>query len=161
MRDTKVKVEIAGEEYEFSTAEELGIDRDNLDEAITQQAASFAWFMVLRERARSHAAMLAASLKDLEAELDERVRLQLVEAGAKVTEVKVKATIRSHPERRSLQMRLDKAEQVENLVGAFSSAFIQRKDLLISLSRSRAYEMAMPSALEVQRMKDNLKGTRS
>jgi hypothetical protein len=153
-RDTKITVIVGGEKYEFSSAEELMIDRDDLDEEMAHQAAHFAWFAVLRERAR----MNRLKLEDKVDRLEQELFLKYKDSGEKMTVDAIKAKVRTSPSLVDLVDEYREAEYTERLLDAFVTALAQRKDTIIALARNRNYEMSTPSADEVSRIKRNLLG---
>jgi len=153
-RDVMVRILVGTERHEFSTQEELRIDRDDLDTELARQAAHYAWFAVLYERARGERVALEGDMESLEARLDQEIRLKSVDK--KPTETAIKTAIKSDPRFMDTMARLLRAEQDERLLGAIESALVQRKDMLIALARSRHHEMSAPSADEVERIKRNL-----
>ena len=155
-RDTKVEVIVKGERHEFSSQEELGIDRDDLDIELARQAAHFAWFGILQERARNERIRLEQDIENTEYRL-------FLEAGGgteKITVDAKKAKARTDPRYLDLREKYREAEHDERLLGVIVQALTQRKDVLIALARSRHLEMSAPSADEVERIKKNLFGNR-
>jgi hypothetical protein len=151
-RDTKVKVIVDNEQYDFSSLEELIIDRDDLDSELVEQAAHYAFFRTLYERARM------ARLK-IEAKMDEKENetfLRVKDSGEKMTVDTIKAKVRTSPDLIKMIEKFQDAEYAERLLDSFVSALGQRKDTLIALARARNLEMSTPSAVEVERIKKNL-----
>lgn len=167
-RDVKVRILVGSERHEFSVQEELRIDRDDLDSELARQAAHYAWFSILYERARGERVALEGELTEVEARLDQEIRLKGPEKrpldpeskglDKKPTEAAIKMAVRTDPRFSETMHRLQRAEQDERLLGAIESALVQRKDMLVALARSRHHEMNAPSADEVDRMKRNLLG---
>lgn len=155
-RDTKVEVVVMGERHTFSTADEMLIDRDDLDTELAQQAAHFGWFAVLRDRARMERLRAEAAMDAMEQELFLKYRDR--PTGEKITVDAIKAKARTDPEYAKAIDRYQNADYTERLMGSFVDALSQRKDMIISLARSRHLEMSSPSADEVERIKKNLLG---
>ena len=153
-RDTKIKVVVGDEAYEFSSLEEIIIDRDDLDEELVQQAAHYAFFRALYERARMARLKLESKVEEKENELF----IKFKDSGEKMTVDMVKAKARTSGELIALIDRYHNSEYTERLLDSFVSALSQRKDTLIALARSRNLEMTTPSADEVERIKKNLLG---
>lgn len=151
-RAATVDLVIGGEKFSFSLTDELQIDRHDLDHELARQAAHFAWFGVLRERARAERMRLEAELEDRENDL----YIEASGTGSKVTDTKAK--VRSNTEVRGLIRKITRAEQDERMLSMIVDALTQRKDMLISLARSRHLEMSAPSSDEVERIKKNLLG---
>lgn len=155
LRDAKIEVVIDNDHYEFSIADEMLIDRDDLDTELARQAAHYAWFSVLHERARMN------RLK-LEAEVDEKEKdlflLYRERSSEKLTVDGIKAKVRIDDSLKELIERYHEAEYAERLLWSFVNALAQRKDALIALARARYHEMSAPSADEVERIKRNLLG---
>lgn len=153
-RDTKIVVIVDGESHEFSSVEELMIDRDDLDEEMAHQAAHFAWFAVLRERAR----IARLRLEDKIDRLEQELFLKYKDSGEKLTVDAIKARVRTSHDLINLIESYREAEFSERLLDSFVTALAQRKDTLIALARNRNLEMSAPSADEVERIKRNLLG---
>ena len=151
-RDTKVEVVIRGERHEFSSQEELGIDRDDLDLELARQAAHYAWFGLLHERARNEKVKLEAEIENLE----NRLFIEYGEKMEKVTVDAKKAKVKTDSRYTKLVGKYRDAEHDERLLAAMVDALYQRKDILIALARTRNLEMSTPSADEVDRIKKNL-----
>ena len=151
-RDAKVEVTIGAEKYSFLLSGELQIDRHDLDHELARQAKLFAWFGVLRERARAERMRLEAELEDRENDLyNEDSRDSKT---ATVTDKKAK--IRSNTDVRALIRKITRAEQDERMLAMIVDALTQRKDMLKELSRSRHLEMSAMGADETERIKKNL-----
>lgn len=153
-RDTKIKVYVGDEVYEFSSLDEIIIDRDDLDQELVEQAAHYAFFRTLYERARMERLKLESKVEEKESTLF----IKFKDSGEKMTVDMVKAKARTSPEFTDIVNRYQDAEYTERLLDSFVSALAQRKDTLIALARSRNLEMTTPSADEVARIKKNLLG---
>lgn len=162
VRDAKIKFAVDGESFEFSTATELMIDRDDLDCEMGKQAAVFGWFGVLRERARSEREIISAEIEDLEGVIEDEIRSKLDDKkmidGKKMTEDAIKSKITVDARLRLARRKLLKAANSERFIDMFVSALAQRKDMLIALAKSRYLEMSAPSADDVDRIKRTLLG---
>jgi hypothetical protein len=157
-RDQKVKVQVGAEVYEFSTLNDLSIDRDDLDTELAHQASTYGWFRVLYERAKGIKATAEAELAELEGEVADSIRLTGEGDKKALTETAIKQRVRADLRVKKMTRAVASMEQNERFLYAIVSAFEQRKDMLISLARSRATELNMPSAAEVDRMKRNILG---
>lgn len=157
-RDTTITLIVGNEKYDFSTQSELMIDRADLDTEMARQAAHYAWFSVLHERARSERVRLEADYDASFARIDGEIRGTL--ENKKTTEAAIKARIRSDKRLLEVERKLQMAEHAEKLLGSLVEALYQRKDLLIALARSRHLEMSTPSPDEINRIKQNLMGRR-
>lgn len=153
-RDTRVEVIVAGERHEFSSMEELMVDRDDLDEEMAHQAAHFAWFSILRERAR----MAKNKLEDKLDRVEKDLFMKYKEGGEKMTVEALKSKVRTSKAFADVLEDYREAEYTEGLLGSFVTALSQRKDTIIALARNRNFEMSTPSADEVSRIKKNLLG---
>lgn len=154
--DATVRVTVRGETLEFSTYRELQIDRSDLDTDLARQAAHYARFNFLYESCKSERMELESSLEDVEDELSIDIRNQ--EGGKKLTETAIKEKVRRDGRWKALARRVRKSATDERFLLVFVKALEQRKDMLISLARSRMAELNMPSADEVERIKRNLLG---
>lgn len=156
-RDTTITLIVGNEKHDFSTQAELMIDRADLDTEMARQAAHYAWFSVLHERARSERVRLEAEYDASFARIDGEIRDTL---DKKTTEAAIKARIRSDKRLLEAEKKLQHSEHSEKLLGALVEALYQRKDLLIALARSRHLEMSTPTADDMNRIKRNLLGHR-
>lgn len=154
-RDAKVKVMVDKELYEFSIQDELMVDRDDLDTELARQAAHYAWFAVLHERSRYERVQMEEELERLEHEIYLENREHKTKED---TEAALKAKVRTDQRFTGAIKRYQKLEHEEKLLHSIVAALYQRKDLLVTLARSRNLEMSTPSADEVERMKKNLLG---
>jgi hypothetical protein len=158
-RDAKIEIIVGGDKFEFSTEKELLIDRDDLDTELARQAATFAWFAVLLERIRSERLQLEAQLENFEYEISNETRKGFIDRKEKKpNEDTIKALIMVDPRLRMISTKLRNVYHNEGLLEKIAAAFVQRKDCLIALARSRHLEMSAPSADETERMKRNLLG---
>lgn len=152
-RDVKINVFVDNEKHTFSIQEELTIDRDDLDTELARQAAHYAWFAVLRERARAERLALEGEVDQVWSRIDQEIRQK---SEKKPTEDAIKNAVKTDPRYIEASNHYQKSERDERLLGAIEMALVQRKDMLIALSRSRVNEMHMPSADEVEKIKNNL-----
>jgi len=156
-RDRKIEIVVGDERHSFSTAEEMLIDRDDLDTELAQQAAHFGWFSVLRDSARMSRLRAEAAMDEKENELF--LKYSETAAGEKkLTVDAIKARVRTDPEYVEAIERYHDSDYTERLLGSFVDALSQRKDMIVALARSRHLEMSAPSADEVERIKKNLLG---
>lgn len=156
-RDAKVKVMVGQEIFEFSTHEELIINKHDLDTEMVKQAKLYAWFGVLHEKARAERVKLEADYDELYLRIDQEVRMKIdQDAKKKPTETDIKAKARTDSRLSVILRKIQRVEHDERLLEVFHDAFYQRKDLLISLARARNNEMSQPSVDELQRVKQHL-----
>lgn len=153
MRDSTVEVEVLGEVFKFSTMDELTIDRHDLDEELASQAAWYAWFGVLCERARKARKEKEGELEELTAQIDGQIREEATAKKEKLTEAAIKQRIRAKLPIRKLEQDIGRLEYDERLIGVFHAAYAQRKDMLVSLARGRFFEMAGLPAAEQEAIK--------
>lgn len=156
MRTTSVKFIVDGQAHEIDTASELSINRHDIDSEMARQAATYAWYRVLYERARHQMREANAELEDTSDEVGFAIREDA--RFKKATETAIKEAIRKDPRVRIAMRSARLAESNERYLWAIVNALEHRKDMLISLSRSRHHEMSALSADEVERIKENLIG---
>lgn len=156
MRTAKIEIMICDEKHVFDTDDELIIDQHDLDGELSQQAARYAYIAVLHERAKDHLRELEAEKQELDARLDGVVRDAMTKAEEKITEAKVLSRIKLRPERKALKRKIRRAEQSAGTLLSLVMAYAQRKDLIVSLARSRGVEMSSMSPAEFAKTKDRL-----
>jgi len=156
-REGIIDITVGGEDYRFEVNDELEIDVHDLDKELAQQAARYAWFSVLLERARDEFRELEAEKQELDAKLDGEIRIDFEKAQIKTTEAKVSAKIKAHPARRALKKKIRKMEFTCGVLLSIVMGYAQRKDLIVSLSRSRGVEASSMSHVEADRIKDRFR----
>lgn len=149
MRSHHITVVVDGETHRIDTAAELLIDRDDLDESMAKQAALYAWYSYLHERAR--VARINAEA-DYESTFDE-VYVKIKSGPEKVPVETAKAMARTDPGVKTKARAIIEFESTERTLSSLAYAVSQRKELLVSLARSRGVEMSTPSPAEMDRMK--------
>lgn len=148
--DTEVVVTVEGQQYTFSSADQLGIDRDNIEKELEQQAVLYSWFSVQHERRKAERRTAEAKLKETEARLFLKYKQ---ETDKKVTVDMAKAMVTTDPEMVHATAHVHLIERDERLLNSFATAFAQRKDMLTALVRNRSTEMGTYSPAEVQKIK--------
>ncbi len=151
-RDAKVRVMVGNEVHEFETSRELMINRDDLDTELARQAALYAWYGVLVERARAERMEVEAEIERLEGDVEQEIRASITDKKL-MTENAIKAKVKSDPRLIKLGRDARRIERDERFVGVMYSAFFQRKDLVVALARNRNAELSAPSAAEVEKVR--------
>ncbi len=151
-------VKIDGEEYDLDSSE-LEIDRDDIDLGLAEQAAKYAWFSVASAKLMGEVKRAEAILESKEADVEADVReYHRVNSEKKPTEKAIQLEVERHEDVRLLVDNVIEKRQYHGILSAFASAYAQRKDALVTLARNRNFEMTMPSATEVERIKENITG---
>ena len=152
----KLTLAFADESYDVDARELLGVNRDDLDLELSKQAATFAWYAVLEERARAWRKGCESEFDRAVAEADRRER-----AKEKATETAIKHRIVLDEKVRAAEEEVRNAVYAERTLGALASALGQRKDMLIALARARQTELSALSAAEVERIKERILGRKT
>ena len=151
---------VDGEEIELDS-DELLIDRDDLDTALAQQAAKYAWFAVASAKALGQVKKSEMALDEKENDVEAEVReFYRQSADKKPTEKAIALEVEQHEDVRVLTSKALRKREDHGILSAFASAYVQRKDALVSLARNRNFELTMPSATEVERIKERITGGR-
>lgn len=156
MRTHNLEFVVNGETHKFDTSKELLIDRDDLDTELSRQAAHYAWFAVLHERARAERVHLESDLDERDASLYLKLKIKTAEDKPKPTEAALKQMVAADQSRSASVSEIQAAEETERTLGAIVYAIAQRKDMIVSLARARGFEMATPSAEFMDRIRANL-----
>ena len=133
---------------DMDLSRDLKFSAEELNTAYIEQPAKFAyWAMLatqsktLSDRKKLEVERYESYLKTtLEGELDTEVRNNLSMDGEKITESKVSSNIHTHPryldavnKLTALKVELIELQNQTNLLNIAKDAFIQRKDMIISL----------------------------
>lgn len=121
-------------------AEDLAIDKNNLNEAFVTQASLFAHY------AQAHARMLQLDgrakllLEIAEAQLDKSLRDEATTAGVKWTETQLKQSIVRSPSYIKAALAANETKANLALAAAAVESFKQRRDMLIQIGASDRQE---------------------
>jgi hypothetical protein len=131
-------IKINGKDYENDAIDSLRVDRTNLDEEFATQHVKFAYYSTLHEMAKDKVNRLKMAIETVYAQLDHEKRsaatkLQEVNPKFKYTETMCENEIKTDPRYLSKQNEYLDAQQLSGMLGALRDAFLQRKDMLISL----------------------------
>jgi hypothetical protein len=157
-RNFDMTVRVMGQTYQFSTRDELSIDRNDLDSELAYQAARYAWVATLHEQSKAEKARANAKYEAMAGQIEEEIRSQYEGTKGKPTEGAIKAKVKIDPRLDEISKLIDDISENERLTAILVSAFVQRKDLVVTLAKSRNFEMSSMSADEINRIKSNLLG---
>jgi hypothetical protein len=148
------KVKVGGMSHRHNLATELSIDRKNINDNMSKQPSQYAWFAVLHALANDAYERLKAEKKSLYAEKDNRVRARAAKLGEKTTEKGIEQAIELDPEYMELSEHILEAKLNVDLLQAALIAFMQRKDMLISISSNMRAEMDTDLSILKSKAKD-------
>ena len=145
----RVKIKITSNlSEELDLVKELEFTAENLNQAYIEQPAKFAYWATLAVNSKSALDKKKLEVerqenylkKTLIGELDARVRHKMDERGERITEARVTSKIYAHPQYKlelqnlyELQDELLELQHQTDTLYAARDAFIQRKDMIISL----------------------------
>jgi hypothetical protein len=133
---------------------DLSIDKSKLNDELSGQPASYAWYATLHELFRNKVLSLKNELELLESQLDQKLRANWDEASwGKRTEDGLRARIKLNKEYQTKMEGYIEAQKNQGILGVAKSAFEQKKDMLISI----AANMRGESDLELRVNKDKVK----
>lgn len=117
------------------------IDMTDLDTGIQRHVAMMTHYGVLASSAKKQYETIKNLLEILEAQLDDHYRQVLTESGTvKTTEKAVRNKVVSDERYFAMNIKLRNAREEYDLCEIARSAFSQRKDLIVELSRDRRKE---------------------
>ena len=140
---------------ELDLESDLKFTPENLNQAYIEQPSKFAYWSVLAVQSKSALDRKKLEVEQLEdytrktlyGELDTEVRQRMEMDGEKVTEAKVVSGIYTHPrylevksKLRECQAELLALQKQTDLLYSAKEAFIQRKDMIISLGANLRQE---------------------
>jgi len=127
--------------------EYLKIDKNNLDDEVTQQSTLFFAVSEAYAEAATDRDLMKEQLSTIDAQLDAIVRLEL--EGEKVTESIVKNRIQVHPSHETAFQSYLNAKQKADVLGALKDAFHTRSYLIRDLC-----SLALANYFESSAVKD-------
>lgn len=128
-----VDVTLDGIRYERSLDEDISIDNSSLDYEFSEQAKRFAWWAVVGEISMDVLARQKYSLDVLYAQLDQQKRAEAQAVGVKLTEKMVENSVITDPLYREAMNKYLDIKKQSSILQAGKAAFLQRKDMLVSL----------------------------
>ena len=146
----KFSVKLGDGVVDMDLAGDLKFSSEDLNTAYIEQSAKFAYWAVLATQSKTlsdkkkwEVDRYENYLKTtLEGELDNEVRITLTMEGEKITESKVESKIHTHPKYleavdklNTLKTELIELQNQTNLLTIAKDAFVQRKDMIISLTK--------------------------
>lgn len=120
---------------EYDYEKDLSIDKHRLDDELIFQPRKMMKYNTAHAQAQLDRDKAKQNLDVVKANLDSKVRADLVTAGARFTEAVVDGRIKTHPEFIAAQNNLHKAEHTVNLTFAGVMAMNARRPILEDLVR--------------------------
>lgn len=130
------------ERKEMSYFDELPIDEDHLMEELKDQHMRFARWGSIYARACKDTRQGKILLAELEAELRDRVRKQLIEEGTRPTEGLLNERLNLDPEYKKMRLRVARLEHEEEESKNARDAMRMRKDILLEMCRYLGQEIS-------------------
>jgi hypothetical protein len=144
-----VPITIGGVTYPNGYADDLGIDRTNLEEEFVQHSERYAYYATLFEMADDRADRLKEELELTAANLDHEKRekakaIQLQDPKFKMTETMFENEVKMDKRYQAKQQEYADARHLSKLLKAAPMAFAHRRDMLLELARSSMAQMNDP-----------------
>ena len=127
--------------YSLDLENDLDINTAEINKEMVEQPAQFAWYGVLWKLAGKKASQLKKTITKFKAELELKIREQANESKIKVTESAVEAMVESNETLEKYNDDYIQAKLEEGLLEIGKDAFIQRKDMLVSISSNMRQEI--------------------
>lgn len=136
-----VQVVIDNVEYPNTYADDLSIDRTNLEDEFVSHSERYAYYATLAEMADDRADRLKEDLEHLAAKLDVQVRekaknIQVADPKFKMTETMVENEVKNSAEYHAAQKDYQDARTLAKLLKNAPHAFAHRRDMLIELGKT-------------------------
>jgi hypothetical protein len=142
----EITVHFAGSTYEGNFIKDLRIRDTHINDMLTDQPARFAFWANLSALQQYVYEKKKMELEVFEAKLWGLVRARIErEPGGRVTDRTVELEVKRHPQRIEKYEDLLKAKYQSDRLNAIKFAFIQRKDMLMSLGANLREEMGETS----------------
>ncbi|UBM12719.1 hypothetical protein [Cupriavidus metallidurans] len=119
---------------------DVAFNPTDLDAAIIQHAAKFAYYAEQGVQARRQFERVKAAVEVLETQLDAYYRKKLADEGAKVTEKMVESAVKMDSRWLAAQYRLADAKAIQGSCESVAESLRQRKDMLVQTSVDRRIE---------------------
>lgn len=141
-REGKVEItaELKNETYAIDIQAELKVDKNNLSDELSRQAARLGFYAVLAELLRSKFEHKKLDLEVSGAQLYKKHQKKLEATGTRVTEKAISSQLSLDPQFVAEKEALLKAELQYREVYALANAFSQRGMMLMSLAKLDAVE---------------------
>jgi hypothetical protein len=158
--DLFLEIRIGKRKRPLDLARELEISSEvpaELNRQMTQQPAKYAWVAVLHALAVDHHEKERRRHKVLCANLDKKHRARREGANLKATEAIIAADIERDDEFEISMERVEKARLNKDLLMAAVTAFVQRKDMLVSVGSYVRQQMDSDITILKEKAKKTLK----
>lgn len=145
----EVNVTIGGIDYQATLEDDIRIRAHDLDAEFLEQARKFSWWAMVAELAKDQVGRVKYELEQLYARLDAMKRAEAVAAKVKKTEKMVENEVITSPDYQVKYKEYLEAKKHYGMLQAGREAFVQRKEMLISLGANyRAEGSADPVLLQ-------------
>lgn len=145
----EVNVTIGGIDYQATLDDDIRIRAHDLDAEFLEQARKFSWWAMVAELAKDQMGRLKYELDQLYARLDCKSRADAAANKVKKTEKMVENECITSPEYQQAYQEFLEAKKHYGMLQAGREAFVQRKEMLISLGANyRAEGSADPVLLQ-------------
>lgn len=145
---TGLRSELYDEEQAEFFTREVKIDATNLNDEFIKQADLYHRASVAYESASSEESRLKTALELAYGMLDPQIRAQMTDQGIKVTEGRVDAGVKTHPDYIAVEARYHAARANASLWRAACKALEHKKDMLIQLGANYRAEGSSDTSLK-------------
>lgn len=144
--------------HKFDLNVDLDVNKTEINEELSGQPASFAWYATLHELAKSKVQTLKYQLELLESQLDQdfRKNWDAKVGNIKMTEASLQAVIKATPDYQELMETYLEAQKNQGILGVAKQAFEQRKDMLISISANMRGESDTELKVNKEKIKESI-----
>lgn len=137
----KIVVHFGNQVYEGNFIRDVRIHESRINEMLTEQPGKFAFWADLAAKQQYIYEKMKSDLEIFEAQLSRRHRIRMERENSRVTDATVMAAIKRDPERITKMEALLLAKYHSERLSAIKYAFVQRKDMLMSLGANLREEM--------------------
>lgn len=139
-----IEIKINGIEYENTLAEDLEINKGNLDQEFQEQSERYAYYGTLAELAKDKEARTKHELELLEAQLDALTRDNANQIASqnpkfKMTEAMVENQVKADPRYQAKLKEFLDSKRLAGILNVARESFQQRRDMLISLGANHRF----------------------
>lgn len=152
---TGVPIDLGGVVYPNDFAEDLSIDRSNLQEEFLTHADKYAYYATLSELAEDRFNRLKENLETVAARCDydkrtEYERMKAQETKLKMTEKMFENEVLLDPRYQAALKEMQDARYLAQLLRNAPMAFAHRRDMLLEVAKSHTVGMTHPRIIEGQ-----------
>ncbi len=155
-----ITIKLGKKTHSFNLADQLNINKDDINTELMDQPGKFAWFGVLAEVAHIKALIRKDNIDVIEAKIDRVIRKRARAAEIHKPEKQIEKEINRHEEVMKAKEEYYDAKRDASILFVAKKAFEQRKDTLASLSVNLRGQ-GLPSDFELENLKHKYKKGRS